>query len=133
MANYTSKLNWAWKAQFLSHTLLILKIYTTFKDVQMMLKRFFDIYWFQIFKDQCGVFCPSLQLSLDYLRLHLYYYYRNRFMYFGSCYRGFGRETVHPTQKFTSMNLLQMSCMITQAQLFLTSEVMEAVRGQKPS
>jgi hypothetical protein len=27
----------------LSHTLLILKIYTTFKDVQMILKRFYDI------------------------------------------------------------------------------------------
>ena len=27
----------------MSHTLLILKIYTTFKDVQMMLKIFFDI------------------------------------------------------------------------------------------
>jgi hypothetical protein len=32
-----------------------------FKDVQMMLKYFFDyLYWFQIFKDQCGVFRPSL-------------------------------------------------------------------------
>ena len=30
-----------------------------------------------------------------------------------SCYRRFGRETIHPTQKFTSMNLLQMPCMIT--------------------
>ena len=29
---------------FLSHTLLILKIYTTFKDVQMILKHFFDIF-----------------------------------------------------------------------------------------
>jgi len=27
----------------LSHTLLILKNYTTFKDVQMILKQFFDI------------------------------------------------------------------------------------------
>ena len=27
----------------MSHTPLILKIYTTFKDVQMMLKHFFDI------------------------------------------------------------------------------------------
>ena len=48
-----------------------------------------------------------------------------------SCYRQFGRKTIHPTQKFTSMNLLQMSCVITQAKLFLTSEVMEAVGGQK--
>ena len=28
------------------------------------------------------------------------------------CYRRFGCETIHPTQKFTSMNLLQMSCVI---------------------
>ena len=43
MATYIPKLKWAWQAQCLSHTLLILKIYTTFKDVQMMLKHFFDI------------------------------------------------------------------------------------------
>ena len=29
------------------------------------------------------------------------------------CYRRFGSETSHPTQKFTSMNLLQMPCVIT--------------------
>ena len=29
------------------------------------------------------------------------------------------------------MTLLQMSCVMTMAQSFLTSEVMEAVRGQK--
>ena len=29
--------------------------------------------------------------------------------------RWFGRQTIHPTQKFTSMNLLQMSCVITWA------------------
>ena len=30
--------------------------------------------------------------------------------------RQFGCETIHPTQKFTSMNLLQMTCVITRAQ-----------------
>ena len=45
--------------------------------------------------------------------------------------RQFGCETIHPTQKFISMNLLQMSCVITCALSFLTSEVVEAVRGQK--
>ena len=40
MATYISKLKWAWQAQFLSPTLLILKINITFKDVQMMLKHF---------------------------------------------------------------------------------------------
>ena len=29
--------------------------------------------------------------------------------------RQFGCETIHPTQKFTSMNLLQMTCVITLA------------------
>ncbi len=29
--------------------------------------------------------------------------------------RRFGRETIHPTKKITSMNLLQMSCMMTWA------------------
>ena len=43
----------------------------------------------------------------------------------------FGCETIHPTQKIISMNLLQMSCMITWAWSILTSEVVEAVRGQK--
>ena len=43
MATYVPKLKWAWQAECLSHTLLILKIYTTYKDVQMMLKHFFDI------------------------------------------------------------------------------------------
>ena len=33
-----------------------------------------------------------------------------------SCYRQFGRETIHQTQKYASMNLLQMSCEITWAQ-----------------
>ena len=45
--------------------------------------------------------------------------------------RLFGGETIHPTQKFTWMNLLQMPCVITWAWKFLTSEVLEAVRGQK--
>ena len=43
MATYILKLKWAWQASCLSHTLLILKIFTTFKDVQMILKQFFDI------------------------------------------------------------------------------------------
>ena len=46
-----------------------------------------------------------------------------------SCYRRFGFETIHSTQKFTSMKL--MPCVITYACSFLTSEVVEAVRGQK--
>ena len=34
---------WAWQAECFSPTLQILKIYTTFKDVQMILNHFFDI------------------------------------------------------------------------------------------
>ena len=49
----------------MSHTLLILKIYTTFKDVQMMLKWFFDIYiGFRFSKISVGVFRSYLRLSL---------------------------------------------------------------------
>ena len=40
-------------------------------------------------------------------------------------------KTIHPTQKFTLMNLLQMPCVITWAWSFLTSTLMKAVRGQK--
>ena len=45
--------------------------------------------------------------------------------------RRFGCETIHSTQKFTSMNFLQMPCVITWAWSFLTSEVVEADRGKK--
>ena len=31
------------------------------------------------------------------------------------CNRRFGCETIHPTQKFTSMNLFKMPCLITQS------------------
>ena len=50
-----------------------------------------------------------------------------------SCNRQIGRETIQPTKKFTSMNLLQMPCVITWAWAwsFLTSVFVEAVRGQK--
>ena len=36
IANCISKQKWAWQAQFLSHTLHILQINTTFGDVQMI-------------------------------------------------------------------------------------------------
>ena len=74
---------------------------------------------------------PTAVISkvIDYKSLHLalHQYLTN----VQCCYRRFGCETIHPTQNFTSMNLLQKPCVITQAWLILTSEVMEAVRGQK--
>ena len=51
----------------MSHTLLILKIYTTFKDVQMMLKWFFDISTglrFSKIRGECSVHscsCPCIR------------------------------------------------------------------------
>ena len=49
----------------MSLALLVLKINTTFEDVHMILKWFFwYLDWFQIFKDQCGVFRPYLWVSL---------------------------------------------------------------------
>ena len=47
------------------------------------------------------------------------------------CNRRNHGKNIHPTENFISMNLLQMSCVITWAWSFLTSEVVEAVRGQK--
>ena len=44
MTNYTSKPKWAWQAQFLSHNLVILKYSVFFKDKQMILVSFFDIF-----------------------------------------------------------------------------------------
>ena len=42
-----------------------------------------------------------------------------------------GGQTVQLTENLISMNLLQIFCVITWAWSFLTSEVVEAVRGQK--
>ena len=50
----------------MSHTLLILKIYTTFKDVQMMLKIFFDIstgFKFSKISVECSVHSCSCPCS----------------------------------------------------------------------
>ena len=44
MTNYISKLKWAWRAQFLSHIFVILKISVFFEDKQMILVSFFDIF-----------------------------------------------------------------------------------------
>ena len=40
-------------------------------------------------------------------------------------------QTRHPTENFVAMNLFKILCAVTWAWLFLTSEVMEAVRGHK--
>ena len=40
-------------------------------------------------------------------------------------------QTIHPTEKFNSIKLFKNLCVVTWAWLFLTYEVMEAVRGQK--
>ena len=44
MTNCISKLKWAWRAQFLSRVLVILKISVFFEDKQMILVSFFDIF-----------------------------------------------------------------------------------------
>jgi len=64
MATYSSKPKWAWQAQCLSHTLLILKIFKIFKDVQMVLKQFFDISTgFRFSKMQSGS-APSIPVAV---------------------------------------------------------------------
>ena len=40
-------------------------------------------------------------------------------------------QTIHATEKFTSMNLFKILCIVTWAWTFLTTKVMEALRGQK--
>ena len=73
------------------------------------------------------------QIFLPFFTNFIYtiYYYLNRYMYFGCCYIQHHAQTIHPTENFISMNLLQMSCVIAWAWSFLTSKVVEAVRGQK--
>jgi hypothetical protein len=51
-----------------------------------------------------------------FLHLHSTHILLIREMVVESCNRRFGCETIHSTQKFTSMNLLQMPCVITSAQ-----------------
>ena len=64
MATYVSKLKWAWQAYCLSHTLLILNIYITLRDVQTMSKEFFDISTgFRFSKLQFGS-VPSLPVAV---------------------------------------------------------------------
>ena len=41
---WNSKLNWAWQAQFLSHIHEFLQNYLFFKDLQMILVSFFEIF-----------------------------------------------------------------------------------------
>ena len=76
MATDISKLKWAWQAQCLSHTLLILKNCTTFIDVRLMLKLFFDIstgFRFSKMQSQCGS-VPSIPVAvLDLLYIDTYY------------------------------------------------------------
>ena len=73
---------------------------------------------------------------VDYCR-HLHNYTKTfktlliRDMVVECYYRWFVCDTIHPTQKLTSMNLLQMPCVITWVCSILTSEVAEAFRGQK--
>ena len=70
IATYISKLKWAWQGYFLSHALLISKFCTTFKDVQMMLKRFFDIstgFIFSKISVECSLH-PRALLDLVYLK-----------------------------------------------------------------
>ena len=40
-------------------------------------------------------------------------------------------QTIYPIENLIPMNLFKILCVVTWAWLFLTSEVMEAVRGQK--
>ena len=59
---------------------------------------------------------PWREPSIPFLQIHLCTSARQSRQYLTNvqwCYRQFGRETIHPTQKFTSMNLLPMPWVIT--------------------
>ena len=45
--------------------------------------------------------------------------------------RQYQSQTIHTTEKFNSMNLFKILCVVTWAQSFLTSMLMEAATGQK--
>ena len=76
MATYTPKLKWVWQASFLSLTLLILKINTTFEDVQMMLKGYFDFstdFRFSKISVECSVhICNCPWPIFKYMKLKSY-------------------------------------------------------------
>ena len=85
-----------------------------------------DLWWFVLF-----ITC-SMNITLICILIESSY-----FSFTGSWLlnrRNHG-QTIHPTEKSFSMNLLQMSCVITWTITwtwsFLTSEVSEAIRGQK--
>ena len=58
-------------------------------------------------------------------------YLINSFICSGWWNRRNHRQTIYPTESLNSMNLLQMSCVITWAWSFLTTQVVEAVKHQK--
>ena len=93
-------------------------------DVVNVLFCFINFQFFEI-TTLSGQLC-MLCIAIVYL-----YYYLNWYVYFGCCYIQHHVQTICPTENFISMNLLQMSCVITWAWSFLTSEVVEAFRGQK--
>ena len=78
MTDYISKLKRAWQAQFFSHDLVILKNCVFFKDKQMILAAFFDIFTgFRFPKNLKSLHiqflshpCVSLQIIPEQMRFH---------------------------------------------------------------
>ena len=54
------KMNWAWQAYFLSHTLHILWEVISFKEKQMVKLWFWYLPWFKIYRKSVWVFHPCL-------------------------------------------------------------------------
>ena len=102
----------------MSHTLLILKIYTTFKDVQMMLKRFFDIctgFRFSKISVECSVHlcsCPwhstttmgqiSFRVCI-WILTNLWFYVK----------------TIFTTSKLLRLNFEKVSCKIIKVKILM--------------
>ena len=68
------KLNWAWQAYFLSHTLHILWEVISFKDKQMVKLWCWYLHWFQIYRKSVWVFRPYLEASLDRVDTGLHFF-----------------------------------------------------------
>ena len=137
----------------MSHTLLILKIYTTFKDVQMILQRFFDISTglrFSKISVECSVHlcsCPwFILLNYRVVKIQIYIlpviwnkasvcWKVIQTLLFRNCLINILTRSWlpsswpnHTSYRFFVLNFFKIPGVLTCAWLFLTSEVMEAVR-----
>ena len=86
--------------------------YEAFFDNRLVNTQKKDIWGLQLLKAWTWI---ESEMHLMHIFTHLQGILLIRDMVVKRWTRQFGCETIHPTQKFTSMNLLQMPCVITWA------------------